>query len=186
MGLQRHTAPGRNFVTHHRGLLQPSGFEDEATCRRRKVIANKTSSSSQGLVDHFLIGRDVTGQGLGNEYMGIDCTEVEVIREDHSLKRSHVHVQGVRIRSTDSNHAPTLGQKIVPALQCFKDRTMPDELREERVKGAMQFGWHHCLKFAQTVPKFDARVTVDIPGFPGNVRLVKGGSLRVTRMSDKR
>jgi hypothetical protein len=118
--------------------------------------------------------------------MGIDCTKMERIWKNDPMERSHVHVQGVGIRATDGNHMLTLCQQIIPALKYFRDGVMPDELREDCIEGTMDFGWDNRFEFAQSVPQFNARVAMYLPGFPGDVRLIESWSFRVARVGDKR
>jgi hypothetical protein len=42
------------------------------------------------------------------------------------------------------------------------------------------------LELTQTVPELDAGIAMHVPGFPGNIRFVEGGGLRVARVGDKR
>jgi hypothetical protein len=62
---------------------------------------------------------------------------------------------------------------------------VPDELGEEGIERAMQFGRDDCLKFAQSVPELDAGVIAYIPGFPGDIVSLKAGASGSLRMGNE-
>src|SRR6476469_9680631 len=147
MGLQCHATPGRNFLTHYGRLFQTPGFEDEAARRGRKIVTNETSPRREGFIDHFLIRGDIASQWLRDEYMGIHRTKMEFVWKAHTLERSHMHMQGMGIRTANGHNPLPICQQIIPALKCFKDGTAPDELREECIKRAMQLCVKNSLQF---------------------------------------
>ena len=92
----------------------------------------------QRFVDRFLVDVDFAGQRFGDNYMGIDRFEVEVIRKDNSMDRSHAHVHGMSVRTANGDHAFACGEQFVPTLYCLRDGMMPDELREEGMKCSVE------------------------------------------------
>src|SRR3990170_7249904 len=118
--------------------------------------------------------------------MCVYCAEMKLIRKYDAMKWSHAHVHGVRIRAANGNDASSADEKFVPASQGFKDWTVPDKLRKICIERPMQFGRDNGLELTQSIPEFDARKAVHIPGFPRDVRFSKGGGFGVARVRDKR
>src|SRR5215216_3256499 len=118
--------------------------------------------------------------------MCVDCTEMKLIRKDNALQMSQAHMHGMRIRAANRNNPLPTNEKLVPALKCFKDWTMPNKLRKIGIKSPMQFGQDKGLELAQSIPEFDTCIALHLPGLPGDVCFFKGRGVGVAGMSDKR
>ena len=97
MRLQSYTALDTDLIAHDDALLKSPRLEDESARRSRQVIAHEAPSSRQGGVDHFPVGGQVACQRLGDEDVRVHSAEVEIIREDHPVDGSHVHIQRMSI-----------------------------------------------------------------------------------------
>src|SRR5690349_1030489 len=118
--------------------------------------------------------------------MGIHGTKMELVWKDHTLERSHVHMQGMCIRAANCHNTLSICQQIVPALKGFEYGAMPNELWKEGIEHTMKFCVKHGLKFTQSIPQFDAGEALHLPGFPGDICLMEGRRFRVAWVSDKR
>ena len=153
--LQGDAALGRDFIAHDGIHIVSLGGEVKASGRGGEVVSDEAVPFGKRCVDHLLIRIELAGQRTGKQDMGVDGFEMKFIGKDHAPQRAEVHFVGMCVRAADGNDA-TLRQQFIPFAQGGGDWMVRNELGEEGVECAVDFGGNQALQFAKPVPKLEA------------------------------